>query len=87
MELQPICKKHNNRDAFGYETDSTAVKGGKIKDLRLTDDGQALASFWKCPSVWERVKFLFHGEITVRLLVRKQPPIAVVMGDVYKSDF
>jgi len=85
MELQPIKKKHNNKTFTGYDIDSDTVTNNKVKDLSLTDDGETLNSIWKCSNIWHRCIFLFNGELTIRVLSRKQPAIAVVIGDIYEK--
>lgn len=76
-EFKPVTKWHTTTNYTG---------SGDIKPLPVTrfDDG-TLNSVWALPSVWERVKFLFRGELTLRIYGNSQPPVAVVAGDIVED--
>ena len=83
MEFRPVKKWHTNKIYTG-------PKG--VSDLPLTQAGNedtgtgiglTLNSVWFQPSIWERVKFLFHGEVTLRIVGNIQPPVSVVCGDIF----
>lgn len=84
-EFKPVQKVHNNRTFTGRPVDSVVTHDGIIKDLPITDDGETLNSCWTCQSIWERFKFLFHGEITVRVMSKRHPAIAIQLGDTYRE--
>jgi hypothetical protein len=74
QEFTPVKKWHNT---------NTHVGTGDIKPLPTTklNDG-SINSVWTLPSKWERFKFLFFGEITLRMM-GSQPPVAIVAGDIF----
>ena len=74
-EFVPVKKWH---------TTSKFVGKGDIQPLPVTrfDDG-TLNSIWKLPSLWERVKFLFRGELTLRIYGSGHSPVAIVAGDIF----
>lgn len=76
QEFIPVRKPHNNSNFIG---------GGDIKPLPATryEDG-TINSVWMLPSFWQRLRFLFHGEITLRIYGCSQPPVAVVAGDIFE---
>ncbi len=71
-ELLPIKKWHTN---MTYVADGC----GDLPVLKLKDQ---IISVWKQNSIWERIKFLFHGEITFSVFSNQQPPIALSSGDI-----
>ncbi len=76
-EFKPVSKWH---------TSNTYIGTGDIKPLPVTrfDDG-TLNSVWVLPSLWQRLRFLFRGEITLRIYGTCQPPVAVVAGDIVED--
>lgn len=52
---------------------------GDLPVLKLND---RIVSIWKQHSIWERIKFLFHGEMTFSVFSKEQPPIALSSGDI-----
>ncbi len=83
-ELIPVKKPHNNKVYKGYDP-KNLVGVEKIEDLNLTDDGEAFNSVWRCNNIWERIKFLFFGELTLRVIGRAQPAVSIILGDVYED--
>lgn len=75
-EFKPVLKWHSR---------NTFVGCGAIKPLPATrlDDG-TINSVWMLPSFWQRLRFLFRGEITLRIYSSSQPPVAVVAGDIFE---
>lgn len=71
QEFVPVSKTHTNRKY-------TASGCG---DLPVTYADNRLFSVWKMPSFWQRVRFLFNGEVTLILLGSSQPPCCIVRGD------
>ena len=53
-------------------------------DLPTTVLKDQIISVWKCKSIWERIKFLFNGEITLSVMGKGQPPITLFSGDPLK---
>lgn len=76
-EFKPVRKWHTTRDYVGP---------GDIKPLPVTrfDDG-TLNSVWVLPSFWQRLRFLFRGELTLRIYSNAQPPVAIVAGDIVED--
>ena len=72
-EFKPVAKWHNTIKYVGT---------GDIKPLPVTrfDDG-TLNSVWALPSFWQRLRFLFSGEVTLRIMGYSQPPVVIVAGD------
>ena len=84
--MQPIKTPHTNKIFKGYDPQEKGlVTATKVNDLCLTDDGEGLNSVWKCNNIWERIKFLFDGKITLRILSRKQPAVSLLVGDVVED--
>lgn len=79
--LVPIKKWHSNVSFHAPEgMDNCST-------LEVTRIGDQLISVWKIESFWERVKFVFSGEISLTIFSRSLPPVSLVVGDcVYKSD-
>lgn len=75
----PVKKPHTNQTFKGDHL--TDAHGQKVRNLELTMTDHSLISVWECPSLWERIKFLFHGEITLEILGHKLPPFNLTMGD------
>ena len=74
-KFKPIKKPHNNTwYSAGECWESLSATRG--------DDG-TINSVWVLASFWERVKFLFKGELTLTILSRNQPPVAIVAGDIF----
>lgn len=76
-EFKPVRKWH---------TSNTYIGTNGIEPLPVTrfDDG-TLNSVWVLPSFWQRLRFLFRGELTLRILGASQPPVAVVAGDIVED--
>ena len=83
-EFKPVKKKHNNGVFNGFRTFSPAVLDGEVKGLYVTRNEESIDSVWKLNSFWQRIKFLFKGEVTLRVLGDKLPPVVVVNGDIYE---
>lgn len=77
--MTPITKTYHNRVFKGFDDDS--VEGGRVSDISVHDDGQTLEQNWKCVSIWDRIKFLFHGEISVSIYSQSLPPVSVCVGE------
>ena len=76
-EFKPVSKWHNTNNYVGT---------GEIKPLPVTRfDDNTLNSVWVLPSVWQRLRFLFRGELTLRIYGSSQPPVAVVAGDIVED--
>lgn len=82
-EFFPVRKKHTTNTAFGRPSKNPAVKTGMILSMPITRLDGVINSVWKIESIWARLKILFKGEITIRILAEKQPPIAVIAGDIF----
>lgn len=48
--------------------------------VKFPEGGQGVASTWKCQNLWERIKFLFRGKVTL-LVWGGQPPVCIYEGD------
>ena len=84
-EFRPVSKLHNTANFNGFKTESPAVNNGEVKALPVTQNSESIDSVWKLDSVWERVKFLFKGEVTLRVLGQRLPGVVVVNGDIYEN--
>lgn len=78
----PVEKSHKTHTYTGT---------GDIKPLHVTkhvDEGGCvtLNSVWYLYSLWERVKFLYTGQITLRVMGTHLPPMSVVAGDIFEGD-
>lgn len=71
--LIQIRKSHNNTILQG--------DGKQIGNLSVTKSQDAIYSCWKCESIWQRIIFLFKGEITLSVLSSSQPPVCLIVGD------
>ena len=78
-QLEPMKKPHNNLILKGW--------GDDVHDLGVTKvfhHGVAapfLYSTWKVASLWERIKFLFKGEVTIGVMGHTAPPISIMIGE------
>ena len=72
-EFVPVTKLHTNQII-------TSVRDG-ISPLPVTVYPGMILSVWRLPSIWERVKFLFSGEVTLTTLGERQCPVALQTGD------
>jgi len=75
-EFWPVKKWHTTNV---YQ----AAGCGDLPVCKLPDQ---IVSVWKQKSLWERVKFLFHGEITFSVWGQQQPPIGLSCGDIVQRD-
>jgi len=80
-EFVPVEKSHKTHTFTGT---------GDIKPLHVTkhidDDGHVtLNSVWYLYSLWERIKFLYTGQITLRISGPSQPPVVLVNGDIFEG--
>lgn len=77
----PVKKWHTNETLRGWDAED-----GKeaVNDLSITTLGnnQGILSIWKIVSIWQRVKFLIHGEITFQVHAKTHPPVQMYCGDV-----
>ena len=84
-DMNPVSKPHTNAILGGRPATNseTSVKNGTIGGLPITvtHDNQQTVSIWKCGSIFHRVRFLFHGEITLTVLGEKHPPVSLSVGD------
>lgn len=79
--MEPVRKWHTNDVLKGWEK-STGWE--KVNDLAITRlaNHQGIVSVWKVKSIWQRFKFLFHGEITFGTTSKTHPPILIYCSDV-----
>jgi len=76
--FKPVRKPHNNR-VF-----TAPVGMGNCKDLYVTKiDPDEHVSTWTV-NLWERIKFLFHGEISLSV-IGGMPPVSISTGDSCKE--
>lgn len=73
-EFVPVKKRH---------TTTLFTGKGEVRHLPVTrlEDG-TMNSVWALPSFWQRLRFLFRGEITLRVAGNGHPPVAIVAGDI-----
>lgn len=79
--MTPVKKWHTNSVLKGWGVEGEV---NFVDDLPVTvfmSSGN-VASVWSVKSFWERVKFLFHGEITIVITGTTHPPISLSCGDV-----
>lgn len=75
----PAKKDHQN---FTY----TAPPGDdNCSDLHVTKLEWGSVSVWKMSSLWERIKFLFTGEISLIINGGGMPPVSLHTGDWYEA--
>lgn len=72
-EFRPVEKWHKNRTYTGK---------GDVQNLPVTEYEDTLNSIWQLDSAWERIKFLFHGQVTLRVRGAQVPTI-IVAGDIF----
>lgn len=84
FEMHPVFKKHSNLWVSGFESLSTAVVDGKVRGISITEIDGTVNSIWRVTSFWGRLKFLLCGELTIRVLGERQPPLAVIVGDIFE---
>lgn len=82
-DLTPIAKPHSNgmlggRPAARHEEN---VIGGKVHGMPISRNEQRVVSVWKCASIWQRLQFLIHGEITLTVLGSIHPAVCVSVND------
>lgn len=87
-DLEPVEKWHTNamlggRTALPHEEN---VIGGKVNGLPVSRNEQRIVSVWKCPSLWKRLQFLIHGEITLTILGQQHPAVCVSLNDTLSSE-
>ena len=75
--MLPVKKEHSNFKLLGTTPDV-----GDLHTSRSSKFGGLNSSVWKCPSLWKRIKFVFHGEVTLTVMGETSPPVLVVVGDV-----
>lgn len=74
-DFQPTRKPHQN---FTYK----APEGmDNCSDLHVTNIIGGSVSVWKVKSIWERIKFLFSGEISLVIQGHGMPPVSLHTGD------
>lgn len=56
-----------------------------IEDLKVTKFTWGNLSVWKMHSIWERVKFLFKGEISLKIMGQGLPPLSIHTGDWFET--
>lgn len=73
-ELWPIEKWHTNSILKGFDD---------VADLPITvfKETNQIASIWKVDSFWERLKFLWSGEVTFLCWGNTHPPINISLTD------
>jgi len=71
-QMLPVKKWHSN---MTYVAEGC----GDLPVMKLDD---RIVSIWKVKSIWERFKFMFHGEVTFSVWSGQQPPISINCGDV-----
>jgi hypothetical protein len=76
QEFVPVWKWHTTTKYNGT---------GDVKPLPVTRSmiDHTLNSVWVLPSFWQRLCFLFSGELTLRIYGTSQPPVAIVAGDIF----
>jgi hypothetical protein len=82
-DMTPIAKPHSNgmlggRPAAPHEEN---VIGGKVHGMPISRNEQRIVSVWKCASIWQRLQFLIHGEITLTVLGSIHPAVCVSVND------
>lgn len=80
-ELRPIVPASCNNKAIGYKTEGQPVIGDRVQDLPLFSDGDSLYSVWEVQTLKQRLRILFSGKVTLRVLGQKQPPVVLIAGD------
>lgn len=82
-DLTPIAKPHSNAMLGGRPAapNEENVIGGKVHGMPITRTDQRLISVWKCDSIWQRLQFLIHGEVTLTVLGSIQPAVCVSVND------
>ena len=73
--FEPINKKHSN---FIFKAPESMPDCGDLHVTRIEDN---IISNWKISSLWERFKFLFHGEITLTIYGQSMPPVSLGISD------
>ena len=83
-ELTPIETWHKTHIYTGH----SYTGPGDVKPLPITrhvdEYGITLNSCWVLPSMWERIKFVFTGKITLRIYSETMPPVSLVAGDIFE---
>lgn len=75
--LEPVAKDHTNMNL---------VAEG-CSDLPATRTDVGILSVWKCASIWQRIKFLFTGEICLHIFGQGHPPVSIIIGDLVENDY
>lgn len=84
--LVPMEKPHHNFTLKGYP--SEAGRDGSVSDLSSYREDGWIDSTWHMPSLWQRLRFLWSGEITLRVLSKdSSPPVAIAIGDIYERAY
>ena len=83
----PITTKYTNailKPAPGTEQEIMPLPCVKAFDESLQQP--VIISNWKMKSIISRIKFLFHGELSLQFVARTLPPIAVILNDYVELD-
>lgn len=80
--MQPIAKNEFVPKKKEHCTHVYHGIGVHIKDLPVTNYNGTMVSIWALPSLWQRVKFLFKNEITLKIMGSNLPPMILINGDI-----
>lgn len=78
-DFQPVKKQHNN---FTY---TAPDEMDNCSDLHVTNLDWGSVSVWGVKSLFERIKFLFTGQISLIVHGQGMPPVSLYIGDWYET--
>ena len=68
------------------ETNSVLVGSGTVKDIPCYRDETQVITRWKLRGLWERILFLFKGEVNIICLGDTQPPMSVRIDTPFEKE-
>jgi len=74
----PIDNEHCN---FTFKAPPGMPGCNDLKVFRILVPDPQIVSFWKCSSIWYRIKFLFKGEISLTIWGAGMPPVSIGIGE------
>jgi hypothetical protein len=78
LYLQPFQEQRSNLTMKGW---------GDVRDLKVlrhfdeSSGAMIFSSVWETTSIYEKIKFLIEGKVTINIYGNAHPPISIGVGD------
>ena len=80
--LEPYKHELTNK-TFTKPYSMTDSECGSLDVVQIEEQ---IFSFWKCKSIWYRIKFLFTGKMALSIYGDGMPPVSLFIGEVVKKN-